>query len=202
MTDEQYFEDRFAQQLRSYAVAGAPSVRRDAVYQAVAAGVASRQSVPRTLRWPAFHRPMLAQAALVAIVVAASIIVVGLWASRNNQVVGPVASPSPLVSPTPPPSFEASTSPSPTTSLPALVSWTGPVRGDTAEMPVLSMLLGDDAREWDDRRDASTDWVDLTRPNLGTGFRAIQMGTRINGQAAAVGRLGQERNPRRVRLGV
>lgn len=95
MSDAQYFEDQFARHLRSYAAAGAPSLEREAIKRAVAAGVASRQVAPWRLRLPALRPPMLAQAAVVGmVVVLAAVVVFGIWGGgRNNVAPGGTAIP-------------------------------------------------------------------------------------------------------------
>ena len=103
MSDTQPFEARFEEQLRSYAVAGAPTVAREQVARAVAAGVASRSrpritmplartgTQPRTM-------PQLAAAAVIVLIAAIGF---AIWIGGNNAVIPPGGTPLPSATPSP-----------------------------------------------------------------------------------------------------
>ena len=98
MSDTPRFEDRFTQQLRSYAAAGAPQIAREHISLAVAAGVSSRRSVRIRWPWRADAPPsMFAQIATVALVGAVVAGVVGLsyFVNRQPGIGGASQSPSP-----------------------------------------------------------------------------------------------------------
>ena len=103
MSDTQQFEPRFAEQLRSYAVAGAPTLAREQVARAVAAGVASRTRPRITMPWARTGTqprtmPQLAAAAVIVLIAAIGF---AIWVGGNNAVIPPGGTPAASESPSP-----------------------------------------------------------------------------------------------------
>jgi hypothetical protein len=137
MPDAQLFEDRFARDIRSYAVAGAPRLRRDAIERAVAAGIASRRVGLRRFPWTIFRLPMLSRPVLVGIVILATIVGLAIGIGGKDKTARPSDRPATAPSPTAPVPSQNTTR-----SLPVLPTgvgegWPGGLRPEAAGDPVV-----------------------------------------------------------------